>query len=138
MLTLCAWWMFFILGLVKTVHIHRISAYAWWLPCQKYCSYTVNVWFWPTLIIYTPNMAICLVVSLPKILFIHRACTVLANPIIQVKPQATKRASCASGTPTFARGLPHAPQAVSLGRTRTLNGTPTRTPTRTLNGTRVH
>jgi len=36
-------------GLARTVYIHRIWPYIWWFPCQKYCIYTVYIWFWLTL-----------------------------------------------------------------------------------------
>jgi hypothetical protein len=39
------------LGLTRTVYVHRIWPYIWWLPCQKYRIYTVHIWFWPTPII---------------------------------------------------------------------------------------
>jgi hypothetical protein len=35
--------------LARTVYIHRIWPYIWWFPCQKYCIYTVYIWFWLTL-----------------------------------------------------------------------------------------
>jgi len=35
--------------LARTVCARRIWPYIWWLPCQKYRMYTVQIWFWPTL-----------------------------------------------------------------------------------------
>jgi len=36
-------------GLARTVYIHRIWPYIWWIPCQKYRIYSVYIWFWSTL-----------------------------------------------------------------------------------------
>ena len=38
-----------ILGLARTIYMHRIWPYIWWFPCQKYRTYTVYIGFWPTL-----------------------------------------------------------------------------------------
>ena len=38
-----------IVGLARSVYIHRIWPYIWWFPCQKYRIHTVYIWFWPTL-----------------------------------------------------------------------------------------
>ena len=38
-------------GLARTVYIHRIWPYIWWIPCQKYRIHTVYIWFWPTLFV---------------------------------------------------------------------------------------
>ena len=37
------------LGLARTVSIHRIWPYVWWVLCQNYRIYTVHIWLWPTL-----------------------------------------------------------------------------------------
>ena len=37
------------IGLARTVYMHRIWSYDWWFPCQKYSTYTVFIWLWPTL-----------------------------------------------------------------------------------------
>jgi hypothetical protein len=58
------------IGLARTVYLHRKWAYIWWFPCQKYRIHTVYIWFWPTLIIYTPYMTVYMVISLPKLPFI--------------------------------------------------------------------
>jgi hypothetical protein len=36
-------------GLARTVYIHHVWPYIWWFCCQIYCTYTVCIWFWPTL-----------------------------------------------------------------------------------------
>jgi hypothetical protein len=36
-------------GLARAVYIHRIWPYILWFPCQTYHTYTVQIWFWPTL-----------------------------------------------------------------------------------------
>jgi hypothetical protein len=36
------------IGLARTVYIHRIWPYIWWIPCQIYRIHTVYIWFWPT------------------------------------------------------------------------------------------
>ena len=38
-----------LLGLARTVYMHRIWPYIWGVPCQKYRIYTVYIWYWPTL-----------------------------------------------------------------------------------------
>jgi hypothetical protein len=38
-----------LLGLARTVYMHRIWPYIWWSPCQNHRIYTVYIWFWPTL-----------------------------------------------------------------------------------------
>jgi hypothetical protein len=40
--------------LARTVYMQCIRPYLWWFPCQKYRIYTVHIWFWPTLHVYTP------------------------------------------------------------------------------------
>ena len=36
------------IGLARTVYIHRLWPYVWWFPCQNYRIYTVYIWSWPT------------------------------------------------------------------------------------------
>ena len=36
------------------IYMHRIWPYNLWFPCQKYRIYTLNIWFWPTLLITVP------------------------------------------------------------------------------------
>jgi len=43
-------------GLARTVYIHHISPYIWWLPSQKYCIYTVYIGFWPPMRTSSPFM----------------------------------------------------------------------------------
>jgi hypothetical protein len=38
-----------LIKLARTVFMHRMWPYIWCLPCQRYCTRTVCVWFWPTL-----------------------------------------------------------------------------------------
>jgi hypothetical protein len=46
-------YIYWYIGLAKTIYIHCIWLYIWWFPCQEYRIYTVYIWFWPTLYIYT-------------------------------------------------------------------------------------
>ena len=62
----CAY-IYIYIWLARPVYIHRVWPYIWWFPCQNYR-------------IYTPYMTVYLVISLPKIPYIHRIYRVLANP----------------------------------------------------------
>ena len=62
--------------LFRSVYIR----YIWWFPCQKYRIYTVYIGLARTVYIYTVHTAY-LVVSLPKIPYIHRIYRVGKNRI---------------------------------------------------------
>ena len=46
------------LRLARTVYMHHIWPYIWWLSCQKYRIYTVYIWFWPTLHVFCTQLSI--------------------------------------------------------------------------------
>jgi hypothetical protein len=50
-------------GLARAVYMHVLWPHIWWFPCQEYCIYTVNIWFWPTLVmsnlLIAPSVFLC-------------------------------------------------------------------------------
>jgi len=50
------------LGLARTVYMHRIQPYVWWISCQNDCIFGD----------FSAKMTVYLVISLPKWLYIHQ------------------------------------------------------------------